>query len=312
VNKRSPARPAPDVQQPDLKPHQLEIFCAVARHLSYVRAADSLYLSQPAVSQQVKALEATLGVRLFVRSGRGIVLTPAGEDLLPRAERLLGLLGGTSAVVDAIHGLRRGSVVVGASTSAGAYVVPRLLGDFHAAFPGIRLTLNVGNRVAVEQLLLARRVDLAVMGGLAHPEHFVVEYLMPNELIMVAAPGHRLTGRSRVPLSDLAAETLLLREPGSGTRLDTERVFARAGVPMRASMELSDIGAIKEAAAAGLGVAALFRQAAEREVADGDLVELDVEGFPLQRRWYVAHVRGRRLARAAAALREHLLRRVAR
>jgi LysR family transcriptional regulator, low CO2-responsive transcriptional regulator len=292
----------------DLKPHQLEVFRAVAQHLSYGRAAESLYLSQPAVSQQIKALEATLGLRLFARSGQGIVLAPAGQRLLPHAERLLAALDDTTPVVRQIHALERGSVLTGASMSTGAYVVPRLLAGFHVDHPQIRLTLKVANRLTIEEDLLTRQIDLAVIGLVKHHARFVVERLMGHDLIVVAPPEHRLAGVARIPLRDLQWEPFLLREPGSGTRQDTERLFARAGLPMRAAQELGDTGAIKEAVGAGLGIAVLFRQSVAAEMARGELVELDVEGFPLERRWHVVHLRERRLSIAAAALREHLLR----
>lgn len=299
-------RAAFDDQQ-DLKPHQLEVFCAIAHSLSYVRAASLLHLSQPAVSQQIKALEATLGVRLVGRRGRGITLTPAGEEILPYAERLLKTLRDTGPIVQQIHALERGAITIGASTSAGAYVVPQLLAGFHAAHPDIHLTLTVGNRGSIEEALLTHQVDLAIIGLITHHERFTIEYLMPNDLIMVAAPFHPLAGSAYTPLRQLQSETFLMRERGSGTRQDMERLFQSAGVTLQTGMELNDTGAIKEAAAAGLGLAVVFRQSVERELVDGSLVELQVEGFPLQRRWYVVRLRGGRLSLAASALRQHLL-----
>lgn len=294
-------------EQADLKPHQLEVFCAIAHHLSYVRVASLLHLTQPAVSQQVKALEATLGVRLVARSGRGIALTPAGEEILPYAERLLKTLRATGPVVQEIHALERGAVTVGASTSAGAYVVPQLLASFHAVRPGIQLTLKVGNRLSIEEDLLAHRVDLAIIGIISRHDRFTVEFLMPNDLIVVAAPSHPMASHAYTTLRQLQHETWLLRERGSGTRQDMAHLFKHASVTMQPGLELSDTGAIKEAAAAGLGLAVVFRQSVERELADGSLVELQVEGFPLQRKWHIVHLRGGRLSLAAKALRQSLL-----
>src|SRR5712691_8438837 len=136
--------------QTDFTVHQLTVFRTVAHHLSYTKAAEALYLSQPAVTQQIKTLEQALGLRLFARSGRGIVLTPAGQELLRHAERLLTLLAETAPVVNEIHTLERGSVLIGASTSAGTYVVPPLLGAFHAHYPRARVTLIVANRRSIE------------------------------------------------------------------------------------------------------------------------------------------------------------------
>ncbi len=294
-------------RQADFTVHQLTIFRTVAQHLSYTKAAEVLYLSQPAVSQQVRTLEQVLGLRLFVRSGRCIVLTPAGQEFLHHTERLLTLLAETAPVVHEISTLARGSVLVGASTSAGTYVVLPLLGAFHARCPRIHVTLTVANRRSIEEQLLSHEIDLAVMSLIEQQDRFDVEFLMPNELVVVAAPSHRLQGHSALPLHDLQQETFLLREQGSGTRLDTEQHFTHAGVPLQTCLELGSIEAIKEGVVAGLGIAVLPREAVALEIASGDLAVLDVEGFPLKRQWYVVHVKGRRLSLAAAALRQLFL-----
>ena len=294
-------------EQKNFTVHQLSVFRTVAHHLSYTRAADVLDLSQPAVTQQVRTLEQALGVRIFARSGRGIVLTPAGEELLRHAERLLALLEETASVVHEIHALERGSVLIGASTSAGTYVVPALLGAFHAHYPRIHVTLTVANRHAIEERLLAHEIDLAVMSIIEQQERFSVEVLRPYELVVVAPPSHALVGRSALTLSDLQPETLLLRERGSGTRSHTEQYFAQENFAALGNLELGSIEAIKEGVAAGLGIAVLSRESVALEVANGDLAMLDVQGFPLQRAWYIVHVQGRKLSLAAEALRASLL-----
>jgi len=291
----------------DFTVHQLNVFRTVARCLSYTKAAEALYLSQPAVSQQVKTLEQALGLPLFARSGRGILLTPAGEEFQRHVERLLSLFAETTPVVQEIRALERGTVLVGASNSAGTYVVPPLLGAFHARYPRIHVTLTIADRRSIEELLLNRQLDMVVMSLIEQKEHFAVEFLMPYELVVVAAPSHRLARHSALVLRDLQPETFLLREQGSGTRLDTEHYFEHLGVPLRASLELGSIEAIKEGVAAGLGVAVLPWDAVAFEIASGDLVRLDIEGFPLKRQWYLVHLLERRLSRAAQALRQLLL-----
>ena len=298
---------APGNASPDFTVHQLTVFRTVAQHLSYTRAAETLYLSQPAVAQQVKTLEQMLGLRLFTRSGRGIVLTPAGQEFLNHTDRLLTRLAETTPVVHEIHTLRRGSVVIGASISAGTYVVPPLLGTFHARYPGVHVTLMMAHHHSIEENLLTHHIDLGVIGFIEQRERFVVELLRPYELVVVAPPSHRLAGRSAIPLHDLQGETLLLRERGSVTRLATELHFAQAGVPIPASLELGNIEATKEGVAAELGIAVLPRESVALELANGDLVMLDVQGFPLQRQWYIVHVKGRRLSLAANALRRLML-----
>jgi DNA-binding transcriptional LysR family regulator len=307
MSERKRMAPAPGHGPSDFTVHQLTVFHTVALHLSYTRAAETLYLSQPAVAQQVKTLEQMLGLRLFARSGRGIVLTPAGQEFLNHVDRLLTRLAETTPVVHEIHTLRRGSVVIGASISAGTYVVPPLLGSFHARYPQIHVTLLVAHRHSIEEDLLTHQIDLGVMGFIERRERFVVELLRPYELLMVASPFHRLAGRSAIPLHDLQAETLLMRERESVTRLATELHFAQAGVPIPASLELGNIEATKEGIAAELGIAVLPYESVALELASGDLLVLDVQGFPLRRQWYVVHIKGRRLSLAANALRQLLL-----
>ncbi len=298
---------APGKVPPDFTVHQLTVFRTVAQHLSYTRAAETLYLSQPAVAQQVKSLEQMLGLSLFSRSGRGIVLTPAGQEFLILVNRLLTNLSETAPVVHEIHTLKRGSVVIGASISAGTYVVPPLLGSFHALYPRIDLTLLVAHRQWIEEDLLTYKIDLGVMSFIERHERFVVEVLRPYELLVIASPFHPLASRSTIPLRDLQEETLLMRERESVSRLATELHFAQTGVPMPASLELGNIAATKEGVAAGLGIAVLPYESVAIELKNGDLVVLGVQGFPLQRQWYVVHVKGRRLSLAANTLRQLLL-----
>jgi DNA-binding transcriptional LysR family regulator len=291
----------------DFTVHQLTIFRTVAQHLSYTKAAEVMYLSQPAVSQQIRSLEQVLGLRLFARSGRGIVLTPAGQEFLRHTERMLTLLAETVPVVREIHTLARGSVLVGASTSAGTYVVIPLLGAFHARYPRIHITLMVVDRHSIEEYLLTHQVDLAVMSLVERQDRFVMEPLMPHELVIIASPSHRFAGHSELTLQDLQQEMFLMREQGSVTRLVTEQHFAQAGVPLQTSLELGSIEAIKQGVVALLGIAVVPRESVMLEIASGDLTILDVQGFPLRRHWYVVHLKGRRLSRAASAFRELLL-----
>jgi DNA-binding transcriptional LysR family regulator len=307
MSEHAPIKHATGNAQTDFTVHQLTVFRTVAHHLSYTKAAEMMYLSQPAVSQQVRTLEVVLGLRLFARSGRGIVLTPAGQEMLRHTERLLALHAETAPVVREIHALERGSVLIGASASAGTYVVPALLGTFHARYPRVRVTLRVANRRTIEEQLLTHQLDLVVMSLIERQERFVIESLMPYELVVVASPSHQLAGRTALRLHDLQRETLLRREQGSGTRQDAEQQFEQAGVALQMSLELGSIEAIKEGVAAGLGIAVLSRESVALEVAGGELAILDIQGFPLSRQWYVVHLKGRRLSRAATTLRQFLL-----
>lgn len=291
----------------DFTIHQLTIFRTVANQLSYTRTAELLYLSQPTVTQQIRNLERSVGLQLFTRSGRGIVLTPAGKELLQHVKQILALFDETGTVVNEIATLERGSVVVGASTSAGTYVVPPLLGHFHTRHPKVHVTLIVGNRLAIEDRLLSHQIDLAVISIVEHHKLFQIEFLQAYDLVVVAAPDHLLARRQPLTTDDLRDELFLLREHGAGTRLETDLHFAQEHIPLQHSLELGSIEAIKEGVIAGLGIAVLPRKAIELEVRSGDLVIFNVQGFPLQREWHIVTLKNRTISRAAAALMRFLL-----
>jgi DNA-binding transcriptional LysR family regulator len=287
--------------------HQLEIFRAVAERGSVSRAAEALFLSQPGVSLQIKALEKSLGLQLFEKHGRTLRLTEAGYELLKYSERIFALLDETLQVMEELGGAKRGTVKVAASTTAGIYVVPPALGAFHRANPQIKLTLDVVNRITAQERLLNDEVDLAVMGLIEHPQDLEVEAFAPNELVVIAAPDHPLTQQRQIPLEALAGETLLLREQGSGTRTDVEAMLAQRGITVSVMMELRSSGAIKQAVAAGLGVAVMPLGALELELLAQRVAMLDVVGFPVMRSWSLARRPGRRLSAAAEALWTFLL-----
>ncbi len=287
--------------------HQLEIFRVVAQTRSYSRAAATLFLSQPAVSMQVRTLERSLGLTLLERRGRSLRLTEAGRELLAYSERIFALLDETKMVLDELRGARRGTVNVAASTTAGIYVVPALLGSFHRRHPGVNLTLDVLNRYAVHERVRNDEADLAIMGLIEDVHDLEVAEFLPNELVVTASPRHPLAGRARIPLEELGRETFLLREAGSGTRTDVERIFAQHGVPLRLGMELRSSGAIKQAVAAELGITVIPLAALELELATGRLVILDVVGFPVLRHWSLVRRAGRHLSGAARALWDFLL-----
>jgi LysR family transcriptional regulator, low CO2-responsive transcriptional regulator len=296
--------------QNDFTTHQLTVFRTVARHLSYTRAAEELYLSQPAVSQQVRTLEQALGVSLFERSGRGIVLTAVGQEILGQAERLLTLFSETAMVVREIQGLKRGNVLLGATISAGTYLVPPLLGLFHARYPHVHVTLIVANYRVVEELLMTYQLDLAVMSIVEQQDSLQAEQFLPYGLVVIASPSHYLVQRVTVTACDLQAETFLLHERETASRRCVEAYFKRERITLQATLEMSSIDAIKEGVIAGLGIAVVEREAIALEIANGELVVLDVQGFPIEQPTYVVHRKKRRLSRAAEAFRRYLLQQV--
>ncbi len=291
----------------DINLHQLHIFRSVAEHGSYSRAATALYLSQPGVSLQVKALEKSIGLPLFEKVGRTLHLTEAGRELLSYSERIFGLLEETRLVMEELGGGRRGTVKVAASTTAGIYIVPPALGAFHRIYPDVKLTLDVLNRFTVQKRLLDNEVDLAVMGLIEDAHDLEVAEFVPNELVVIGSPRHRLATAKDITIKDLAKETFLVREAGSGTRIDSTRLFEGRDISMHVGMELRSSGAVKQGVAADLGIAVIPLAAIELELMANRLIVLDVEGFPVHRHWYVARRAGSHPSAAAAALWNFLL-----
>ncbi len=284
---------------------QLRAFEAVARHLSFSRAAEELHLSQPAISMQVKQLEAQAGLALFEIVGKRIHLTEAGGEIARFALEMAIRMKDCEDALAAIQGLSGGRLHL-AVVSTAKYFAPQLLSEFSRRHPGITVKLSVINREQVIGELQANQVDLAIMGR--PPKGLDVEAAIfakhPHGII--APPDHPLAHRRNLKLERLAAENFILREPGSGTRMSMERVFAERGVEPASSMELASNETIKQAVMAGMGLAFLSLHTVGLELTTGRLVRLDVRGTPVTRDWHVVARKGKRLAPLAASFREFL------
>src|SRR5258708_16263661 len=281
---------------------QLRVFCTVARLLSYTRAAEELGCQQPTASALVAELERATQLTLLEQRGKHLTLTDEGRELYAHAQQVV------EAADEAWWAVaeRRGSVTtvsrplrVAADTTVGTYVLPRLLGAFHRQHPTVALQLGVANRGADRSRLLAGDVDLVIAGRPPEVDGLMAEPFLANPLVAVASPKHILVGQSQVPLARLAEEMFLLREVGSGTRAALEEAFEVAGLPLKVGMVLGHVEAIKRAVAARLGVSVLSALAVKREVQYRTLAILDVEQFPIQRRWYIARLAERPLIASA-------------
>ena len=225
---------------------QLHVFEAVARHLSFSRAAAELHLTQPAVSMQVKSLEAEAGLPLVEQIGKKIHLTEAGRELEARAHAIDRELRAAEEALGAMRGLTQGRLTIGLVSTA-KYFAPELLGRFLKAHPGVAVKLEVDNREAMIGLLAGNEVDLAVMGRPPQNMATVAEGFAPHPHVIIAPPDHPLAGQRRIPLERLAEETFVIREPGSGTRGLLERLFAEHKLPLKVSMEMASNETIKQA-----------------------------------------------------------------
>jgi DNA-binding transcriptional LysR family regulator len=284
----------------------LRIFEAVARCGSISRAAAELHLTQPAVSMQMKQLEEQIGLPLLEQVGKRMFLTEAGQELRGHARDIAARMVDLNAAMDQFRSLERGLLRL-AVVSTANYFLPRLIADFNRRHPGVRVSLQVANREFVLSALADNNTDLAITGRPPDILDVVAQHFMDNPLVVIAAPGHPLAAQQAISLQRMVEETLVVREPGSGTRAAMERHFAAHGVAYRAGCEFGTNEALKQAVRAGLGLGVVSAQTIELELQTGCLVVLPVEGFPVVRQWYVLHRTHKRLSAAARTFRAMLL-----
>ncbi len=277
---------------------QLQIFEAVVRLGGYTKAATALHLSQPTVSMQIKKLGETLGLPLLEQVGRSVHPTAAGRDVYNTARDILGGVLALDDLASEHSGVVKGDLSLAVITSA-TYFMPHLLGAFINRHPALRPRLTITNRAKMLERLKSNQDDLLIMGQV--PSEIAVEAhpFIDNEMVVVAPPDHPLCAAKNISLARLAQQRFLVREPGSGTRLAVDRLLARQNITVTPFMELGSAEAIKQGVLAGLGVSVLSRRNIGLELASGDITTLDVAGFPLVRRWYAVHLRGKRLSLAA-------------
>ncbi|MBS1246148.1 MAG: LysR family transcriptional regulator [Proteobacteria bacterium] len=284
---------------------QLEVFEAIARLGSFTRAAEEMFLTQPTVSMQIKKLTEAIGLPLFEQVGKKVFLTDAGRELHKTCREIFKHFSHFEMVVADLKGLKQGTLRLAVVTTA-KYFAPRLLGPFCQQYPGIQVSLKVSNRERVLERLADNQDDLYILGQPPVELDAIAEPFLENPLVVLAPANHALAGKKKIPLQRLAEEPLLMREPGSGTRAATERLFAEHGLNMKVRMELGSNEAIKQAIVGGLGVSVLSRHTLTLDAPLGQLTTLDVVGFPIERQWYVAYPTGKQLSIVARAFLDYL------
>lgn len=280
---------------------QLRTFLEVSRQGSIRAAAAALVVTEPSVSAAVAALQRELGVDLVERIGRGIRLTAAGRELAQFAGQILGLVDMTVRRVREAAG-KPPSLHLAAVTTAGEYLLPPILKLFREQHADVQVRMEVGNRATVLERLLSWEDDVAIGGRPPRERGISGEPFLENHLVVVAAPGHRLASRRSIEPELLSEETWLMREPGSGTRQTTDEFMAEQRIESPLVMTLGSNGAVKQAAAAGLGITLLSTHAVAAELEAGSLVILRVKGTPLRRSWYVLYLDEAALTGSALAL----------
>lgn len=285
--------------------HQLKVFEATARHGSFTRAAEELYLTQPTVSMQVKQLTKSIGLPLFEQVGKRLYLTDAGRELFSTCKEIFGQLEQLEMTIADLKGMKQGRLRLAVITTA-KYFLPRLLGPFCQKYPGVDVSLTVTNHERVIDRLANNQDDLYVMSQLPENLDIKAHPFLDNPLVPVAPVNHPLVKEKNISLARLCEETFIMREPGSGTRRAFQKMLDEHDLDVKVRLELGSNEAIKQAIAGGLGLSVLSRHTLTPEAANNDVAVLDVEGFPIQRQWYVVHLAGKQISVVANTFFEYL------
>jgi DNA-binding transcriptional LysR family regulator len=270
----------------ELTIRQLRALAAVQKHRSVTAAAKQLHLTQPAVTLQLRNLQALAGLRLIQRTSDGMLLTDAGRQVLALSERIEAAMADCETSIEMIAGKTAGRISIGAVSTA-KYFVPFAISGFSRLHPDVEVTLSIGNRQEIGNALRGYDLDIAIMGrppvGIEMDVHLIGDH--PH--VIIAPTGHPLARKSRLKLADLAGETFLMREPGSGTRGLMEQLFEAGHVVPKIGMAMSSNETIKQAVIAGLGIAFISAHTVATELDERRLVTLDVDGLPVVRQWFV-------------------------
>ena len=285
---------------------QLRVFNEVAKHLSFVRASESLHLTPPAVTMQVKELEGHVGMPLFERKGKQVSLTTAGEYMLVYARKILATLKDAEDAAARFQRAETGVLTIGMVRTA-KYFMIKLLAEFRAKHQGVELKLAMGNREQLVKMLQNNEVDIAVMGRPPKELQTRAEPFAAHPHVFVAAPDHPLMHRGPLTVEDLRPYDFIVREQGSGTRAAMERFFSNARVEVRLNMQLDSNETLKQAVMAGLGLGFVSLHTIGLELKQGLIGLLEVEGAPVVSAWNLVHTQSKLLSPAAEAFRYFVL-----
>lgn len=289
--------------------HRLMVFCKVIELQSFTRAAEAMCLTQPTVSEHIRSLEALLGEKLVDRLGREILPTPAGKILYQYAREMIHLRDKAVQALEKFKGNLSGSLLVGASTIPGTYILPGLIGSFKAGYPSINITLKIGGSGSVVQLLLDGSVEFGVIGAKWDDRRITMEEVYSDELVLVVFPGHPWETREYVETEELAGAPFILRERGSGTRLVMSQALDATGFStsrLNVVAEMGSTEAVRQAVKAKIGAAILSAYAIKDDVANGSLCTVPLRDLRILRPFYLVHRKNRELSPLCSAFLEHL------
>lgn len=284
---------------------QLQVFEAIARHKSFTRAAEELHLTQPTVSMQVKKLADALEVDLFEVIGRKVFLTEAGGTLYDAAKEILQKLEFAEGSIKNQKGFSGGRVKFSVVSSA-QYFVPKVIAEFVERYPEVKVAMNVGNKEQLLERIQKNEDDFYILGEPSEALNIESYQLAPNPLVFVAHKSHPLAHKNKIKLAEVANTPFLMREKGSGKRAQVEKAFQQQSFTPNVKMILGSNELVRLGVLQNLGVAIVSLATVINYAEKGEVVILDVEGFPIYRHWYLVTSKGKMLSVAAQKLIELL------
>jgi len=274
---------------------QIQVFESVARNLSFTRAAEELHLTQPTVSAQVKSLSESINMPLYEQIGRNIYLTEVGEEVASSCREVINHFSNLEILLDDFRGVKRGRLRIAVMTTV-KYFLPIALGQFCKKYPNIELDLTIKNRETLLKRISQNMDDIYILGQIP-PSNLELEVIpfAPNPLVMIANRNHPLVGK-KVTLKRLAKEPFIMREYGSGIRQTVEKLFSEKGLTVNERLTMTTNEALKHCVLGELGVACVSKHDLYLEQSTGPIVELDVEGFPVEKQWNIVYPAGKELS----------------
>ncbi len=293
-----------------MNPVHLKTFLSVAKHRNYSHAGKELFLSQPAVSRQIRQLEQVLGVRLFEQIGKVVELTDAGRTLQREADRLLGSIERVAENVTAHRSAAEGRLRIGASTTPGFYLLPPIIGAFHKRFPRVDLNYVVGNSAQIEARIIRNELDLGFIGGTVHNSDIVAMKIADDEIACFTARKHPLARRRKITLKDLETEICVGREEGSATQETYNAWLKQHRLVVGRQIQLGCPEAVKTLVSSGVGYAFLSIHGLRGELRRGNLVRLRIPELKIDRSLYMIHHREKHFSPVIQAFVEMLRKRL--
>jgi len=279
----------------------LQVFLSVSKHLNYTRAGEEINLSQPSVSVRIRQLESELRVKLFEQLGKKVVLTDAGQLLVPYANRVIAAVDDAHHAIDELQGLERGSLRIGASTTPGMYLVPQVVARFKRSHPKIDIHLRIKDTREVEDGVLNNEFDFGFVGGHLAAAEVSAHAWLTDELLLVVSPDHRLRNKKTVRKQDLEGESFIVRESGSATRATIVTQLQQANFELETVIEMENPESIKKAVQSGLGIAFISKFAIATELRAKTLTAIRVRDLTINRELKIVHRKDKHLSRAAVA-----------